>query len=249
MLILPTSSISMSRRGGRWNKNTAGSDGSTPADPLLANLTHAWLMDELSGIRYDSVGTMNLTANGSLTNVTGKDGKAAYFRTTQSNDLHYTGGLDHKSIFHCCLWFKMETLSTLQPRLIADRISTNNFRWSVFYEDSLKDMRFNIQGASGSTTVSGASTLVANTWYMLDFYWDNTTMGLAYNAGTHQTQPNPPYSMLTSVGDYFFIGAGAPSTPVINWTVDLVYFWKNRKLTDADRIRLYNDGNGLNFLT
>lgn len=158
----------------RFRMNGLGGGGAaTPAAiPDIGDIpgtpSHRWIMDESSGTRLDSVGSVDLTDFNTVTSGEGYASNLTAAHFTRSNNEYLngsgmTGSSDMSVSFSC--WFRMTSgHSDIQPIFYA---GNSNFELSLDASEQLY------------TPLLGTHTtaLVAGTWYHL---------GLVHNATTNE---------------------------------------------------------------
>lgn len=223
---------------------------------LLTNLIAYWKLDEASGNALDSVGSNDLTDNGSCGSATGlisnartfDASKTQYFTHADNSDLS-TGDIDWT--FAC--WINAASFAdTSGYHAIAAKGPWNSpgtdSEWIIYRDGFSSGLTFQV--CSGTTqSVVGATnfgTLSTSTWYHVVVWHDsvNNEIGIAINAGTPNTLAHS-----TGVNDGttgFEIASSVSAGLYWNGTIDEAGFWK-RVLTSTERSDLYNGGAGLAY--
>ena len=223
-----------------------------PQAVLTADLYAAWLMDETSGTRADSVGDIDLYSWNNVGSTTGKDGKAARTLAADDSVLYHPGGLGFSSgNFYVSAWLYLENTDNSQKWLIGDSITGGDGRWFLFYYPISDVYRFHMAGNSSSTTVSFSidDADSTGTWTFLEFYYkpNDFEIGIAVNGSEFQTKTHN-YGFNSAEGEYFLVGSSDARATTIDTRVDLLYIWR-RILTSEERSIIYNSGNGINLFS
>lgn len=223
---------------------------STPPSSLVTNLVAYWRLDETSGTRDDSVSTNDLTDNNTVGYQIGLITNSAYFI---SNNLEYLSIPDNAALstetksFTFVGWFNFFIAGALQ-NLAGKYSGTGNREWYI--QRSGAGTYYGYYSTNGVSTISDSmSTVLAttNTWYLLSFVFDASTMKmvLGYNT-TFKTNTVP---VLNTVGgtSAFEIGRVSGLGAVYyDGLVDECGFW-DRALTVQEITTLYNSGSGKTY--
>lgn len=224
---------------------------------LQDSLVAYWLLGEASGTRNDSFGTNHLAANGSVGQVTGKQGNAATFSraSAQSLTCNDNAALSlNGTSWSIAFWARMASKPVDGDGNMAAvskwDYNTSNREYSIGYNASQD--RFNLSVASNGTTqthlyatASGSPSI--NTWYFIVAWYDTVlgTLNIQVNNG-------PVTSVAYTAGIFngaasFGIGAMAASNDLYwNGDIDEVGIWK-RVLTASERTTLHNAGAGTTY--
>jgi len=212
---------------------------------LATNLVSYWEMEETSGTRYDEVGNNDLTANGTVTSETGKQGNAASFDRENTEYLYIEDanqtGLDLTGSHTINMWIKRDS---------AD--------WMGFYAHNSTDTSggqayYNVSNQiqmiyDNACEFTAAYTLTVGTWYMLTFTYNvSTYTATAYANGVYlgsdagTAAPDNPTTRF-HLGTSWWTGIQGP----FNGGIDEVGFW-SRVLTVGEISALYNAGTGIPY--
>jgi hypothetical protein len=210
------------------------------ASPLLTDLVAYWKLDDLTW--SDSVGSNNLTNNGSVTIGTPKVGAgSAEFDGT--NFLNLNPGIAVSSDLSISLWCYPD--AGYGSGTNAGLIEQFNDWGRIFINNTTGVIQARVKQSSGieravatSTVISTAAwshiVLVANsTTGVATLYVNNTSVGSQTYDGT-----------LRSVGDDLVIGQQL--SDFFDGRIDEAGFW-SRVLTVSEISDLYNSGSGLSY--
>ncbi len=216
---------------------------------LQDDLVAYWKLDELSGTRYASVGTGDLTDINTVGAVTGKRRNAAYFiggnqENLQISNVNYMS-LPESGDFTFSFWFNLQTTGgTAQVFFAHTEPATVRYRALISGNDNT--LSFRVTQDVGAIKSVGQANTVLQTGI-----WQFAHMGRDTQAGHIFCQINDRQKditvitgklMLTS-GD-FLIG-GTPGSFVSGY-IDEFGYWK-RKLTSGEITYLYNNGAGRTY--
>lgn len=208
---------------------------------LLTDLVAYWKMDEASGTRIDSHGSIDLTDNNTVGSATGKINNAADFEkdNTESLTSSAAGALfSGVTAFTINLWVNAESLVDFQGILGSQNSNT----WSLIYRDGTR-LRWNVAGTDQDYSYS----LSTSAWVMITVGFDDagnqTFVSVNGAAKTTSSNTGTPSTTATLFAIGFNTGTG---TLYWDGLVDEVGFW-SRVLTDDEISQLYNSGNGLAY--
>ena len=216
---------------------------------LNTGITHYWNMDEASGNRADSVGSLTLTDTNTVTSAAGLISTAASFDrnnqeyfNTNSTSLANPGA---DWTFNCWAYF---TNTTSNKEFFSKFESAGNQKSFIFRlgSDERFDLFISSDGLNLDTTVNGTATLSVSTWYMITLEYTSPNGWKAYINGSGTADIDTTGSMYTSTAKTY-IGANVDLTST-TWDglLDEVGFW-SRVLTDSERTELYNAGAGKTY--
>ena len=222
------------------------------ATTLLTNLISYWKLDEASGTRNDSHGTNHLTDNNTVGSTTGKLSNAASFVSANSESLSVG---DNTSIrfgdidFTFSFWMN-PTSQTSDMTFIAFAGETSANQSTVYLYSPNGRVYFDCY-TSGGVRIGEVESPIQfsnSTWYHFLVWHDSVgnTMKMQINGGA-VTSVNTTGGALNDGAARIEIGSynnGVSS--FMNGLIDEVGFWK-RVLTEDERTRLYNSGNGLSY--
>ena len=214
---------------------------------LLTDLRNYWALDEASGNRADTVGSVTLTDNNSVTSATGLFGTAAEFDASNSEMLtNTTSGFDfYTNDFTINIWATKTVDSSSFIGLFSNRFGTVSNGWITL---GTRDRILTLEVKSVTNITASDSfnphnqgwqmyTITYNaTSKVLTLYRNTTSAGTA-GAGT----PEPgDASNGISIGRWF---EGAQHWDGLSQGVGL---WT--RILDSDEIdELYNSGDGLAY--
>jgi hypothetical protein len=236
--------IDAALRGGIVSSSAAAAG----PDPLLTDLISYWKLDA-SGVTVDSHGSNTLTDNNTVGSAAGKiqEGVSLVAASSEylsrvSNASLELGNID----FTIQAWFKATTFPATSPVVVA---KSSPAGWDYYLYHNGSGFSFDVgTGAGRAGQVADSSTFNTGTWYHILCWHDaaadtvniQTNNGTIFSATTSGVAP--------AVNNFLFhIGAADSGTAEFwNGVIDEVAFWK-RTLTEAERARLYNSGNGLAY--
>jgi hypothetical protein len=213
------------------------------ASPLLTDLAAYWKLDETSGTRFDSVGTNNLTENGSVGSTLGKIGNAATgFSTTDYLVNTSTVGQITGDWTATC-WFRTGSdINTNQGIVCRTTTTANDVEYLL--DIFSNNVRFVLSTSSG---IYVAQTPIAtNTTYFVASWYDGTNINISLNDGavTSTAAPGIPVQLF---GSELTVGLRLDdSRPFLGDWIDEVGIW-NRVLTSGEITQLYNGSAGLTY--
>lgn len=221
------------------------------------NAVHGWKLDETSGTRVDSIGSMDLTDNNTVTSATGKFSNAAQFTAANSEYLSHAddASLDIGDIsfaFRC--WVYFDDLTSNREIVNKDKPSTNERSYRLFYAQSSDHIRIGCSsdGNSGATqnaigTLSGISV---DTWYLV-WGWFNKDEGSLNIVKASDGVVDPVRSTAHTGGSFSntvpFIMGNTQASAYMDGRIDDFVFIKNWYPSFSDIVRDYNNGTGIAF--
>jgi len=209
----------------------------------------------------DYTGNNDLTASGDATAgvAIGKvndclevDGVDDYSIAVDSNDFSFTNGSNDLP-FSISVWANGDNLGT--GNLVNKRNVGSYFEYQVFILSSQVVVNLFNQGSASSqlkTRVYG--TYNNNTWYNIIVTYDGSgnNSGLkVYVNGVLPTQTLDPvgtYVGMSNTTSPFTIGSFASGVDDFDGKIDEVHVWKNRELTSAEVLEIYNTENAGNSI-
>jgi hypothetical protein len=227
---------------------------------VLTGLTNYWKLDETSSgaTRVDSVGIRDLSPISSPFVIkTGKhgyahlaDGSSGYLRvdTTGTADLTLTAS---ENSLTWCAWAKSFKVDEATARTLIMKQDSGGVSGSIEYWMYTGSGVFNFGiGAHGAVLVTHDITGITNQeWFFVVGWYDqpNSELALQINNGTPVTFDTSSFVVPGDTSKPFTVGA---ATGTIIWrnVIDEVGWWR-RKLTDAERTFLWNDGFGRTYMT
>lgn len=216
---------------------------------LKTDLISLWSMNETSGTRADSHGSITLADPTSVGSTAGKYSQnAAVFVSSSSNRLT---AADSASLsfgnesFAISCWIRLQSLAS------------QNFVTKWNNSSNLREFRFHMVGskfqwevtsnpASAGGTVDSASFPSTGVWYWVYMYHDaaSDVLGISVDNGTPSTTS---YSLgCNDSTSEFWVGGRASGSTYADAHIQQVAIWRGLKSTD-DRTAIYNSGNGLAY--
>lgn len=237
---------------GSWYRGGSPRRLRSTAQALQSGLVAFWKLDEVSGVRNDSVGANHLTDNNTVTQAVGKVGNAAQFTTANSESLSIVdnaalsmGDID----FTIAGWVYLDSVLVDQP-LVSKRQNATNREYLVQYvAGGTNRFRFGVTADGVTFTLLAAASLGAPlvaTWYFVVSWHDATanTINIQVNNGAVDSGAHA-----TGVFDgtsIFELGADTEALAFLGGRLDACGIWK-RVLTPAERTYLYNAGAGREY--
>lgn len=221
---------------------------------LTDNQLHVWHFNESSGNAADSVGSMTLTNNGTITYGAGLLANCAlgtgvnqYFDNTAASFWAST-----PTSFTVNVWIQASSTpgTDVDYMLINTDGTTNPGSLRLHYRNASSVVAtvfqaFDNTGSGAAYTIANVQTLTTNTWYMWTATWSGTAMELFINASSVGTLPllsfgrNDPVSSFTRI-----MGQGGGDA--LQGKMDEFGVW-TRQLSGSEITQLYNGGAGLAY--
>lgn len=218
--------------------------------PLLTDLKAYWKMDEVSGVRADSVNGYDLTDNNTVGSNTGIISNAADFVLLNSENLTRADN-DDLSACQCDwtgrIWVYLGSKATLQVLWHKFNTVSTNSDYSLFYDNVADRFKVRLYNTTNNDAVAdnlGSPSI--NTWYHIVF-WRNQTAGtinIKINNGTTNTTAIGG----SEVGQTWTgtLRIGGVATAFMQGRADEAAFWK-RLLTAGEITEDYNAGAGKTY--
>ena len=212
----------------------------------------------------DYTGNNNLTASGDATAGVeiGKvdkcadfDGSGDYALAVDSDDFSMTNGTNDLP-FTVSLWVKLDVIPTVNKTIIGKEQSGSNREWVVLYSPyTINGFQFTIRNADGSeyiNLIDNTITYQTNTWYHFTFTYNGSELGSGlkcYRDGVLQslTPVVVNYNGMTNTASPLTIG-GLSNAKWTDGKLDEIHVWKNRELTSAEVLEIYNTENAGNSI-
>jgi hypothetical protein len=220
-------------------------------ETLNNGLVAYWKMDETSGNRADSIGTITLFDSNTVTSATGKIGNGAEF--VESNSEFLQSGSDPAAVdfngsssFTFNAW--INTASDADPtKTILSKTDSGQKQYHLAHIVPPSGMECMISGNgledAGSVTNKSTVTISLSTWYFVSFVRDsaNELLKLRINGVTYQTGA-VDNSIINGTAP-FRVGTFSITGNFFDGIIDEVSAY-NRALTDSEIDALYNSGDG-----
>ena len=224
---------------------------------LRTNLVSWWSMNELSGTRVDSHGTVNLTDNNTVGNAAGKQGNGADFESTFSEFLNANNSVSTPVFttgdYTLSMWYKPESLSSTQVLFCINgsgetEAANSQIIFRVNSNGSLNMFHEYGAGNNSNNTTSATPISSTGTWYHIILqrdisngryavYVDNTFIEFQ----SFSDDPTGGTAGNISIGSYQTGGGD-----YVDGIIDEVGFW-HTLLDSSQRSELYNSGNGITY--
>jgi hypothetical protein len=214
------------------------------APSLLDNLVAYYKLDETSGPRIDSVGSNNMTDNGSVGSAVGKVGNAASFDGTNWLSTSPLTGIT--SDLSISLWAYIRSLPDAVGGVIANKNNWGAIWITRFATTQILGGRIvQSDGTQVSFPGPASAEIPLNTWLHIVLIVDSASLTATLYRDT------TAINSLTYDGTIRSVAAGTlkiglQGTEYIDGLIDEVGIW-NRALTAAEIAILYNGGSGITF--
>jgi len=228
--------------GGR-PRSLPWSTGST----LLDGLVSWWNLDETSGVRYDAVGSNDLTDNNTVGYAGGKIGNAASFVKAQTEYLStaYTATLDLPTAFTYSCWFKTDSGGTYNGLMGWGEVFP---QMNIHVQGNIIVCRF-MDNAANWAVVGSTVALHDDEWHHAVFWWDTAEKkmymewdgGVGGGGGENVSAALPSGTLKSASGLTWNIGYWVGGGGYYEGEADMCGVW-NRVLTADERTELYNAG-------
>lgn len=234
--------------GGQCKSGITWAGGAAAASSLLTDLAHYWTLNEGSGTRADSVGSVTLTDNNTVGSVAGINADAANFIRANSEFLSYStpqsvmpaDGLPWTIAF----WIKATMVGAA---LVTDAMFGNK---GFSLTATASGGQVTMAVGDGTTQISQnigatASLLPAASSHLVVMWWDSADSKFACsidNAAAVASSSTVAYKQPQGPGVFRIGGFGAATNGPDGW-IDEYAIW-SRVLTSGERTTLYNSGVG-----
>jgi hypothetical protein len=213
-----------------------------PGD-LTVGLVSCWDMEEESGVRADSWGDNDLTANNNPGYAAGVVGNALNLVTANSQSLSSDSGDLSSGQLTLSLFFKPISNPTASiNRALAGRYSTNNNQRAYQLGHISTGIRFNVSSDGSSfSTVESNFTLSIDTWYFLAGRVSGNDLKLFVDANSFSISST--IAANTNSTAPFMVGTRPDLVTFADAYIDNLVFW-NIALSDDQITWIRNDGAG-----
>lgn len=209
-------------------------------------------LEETTGTRFDSVNHNDLTPTGAPGSTAGKAGTAlnlvaasSQFLSVASNPSLQSQG---QSII-IAVWVKPTTISGAKALVTKDNGFPGDREWGL-YIDGVGKYSFEIHTQFGSfSTTYQPVTAVAGNWNLVIAWVDNSEDKFYMQVDDFPRQQGLALNgaRVNSLSADFRVGKTGNLSDHFNGAVDELIFWVGRVMTQEDRSRLWNGGDGLSF--
>ncbi len=219
-------------------------------NPGTANLIAYWSLDELSGTRFDTHGSNNLSDAGAVGNGTLVQGKAADFEVDGSGRLTIA---DNAALsfgdedFSFAIWVKTETQAG-SMRIIGKWEGGGNNEYLLYYDGGSDRFIFTVSNdgtATGAVTANNLGAVANATKYLIIPWHDSVanTLNIQVNNGTVDSQA---YANGCNDNTSTFVLGGLAATGTYDGLMDEGAV-DGQVWTADEREWIYNSGNGRNY--
>lgn len=201
------------------------------------SISYYWKMDETSGTRYDSVGSLDLSSGTLPGYATGKISNAADLQSANSEYFTFqTAGTDFifgNADFSLAFWFNIDSVA------------------SDVYIFTGPDINLRLDSASGNLVytmstgnVTSTATISATTWYHVALVYDsvNDLLKISVNGSAFDTSSQT--DGYNGTGGFFYIGV--KNSTFYDYSIDEFGVW-TKALSSAEVSALYNSGSGTTY--
>lgn len=219
------------------------------SNPGLTGLVGWWAMDELSGPRYDKTGlASSLTSVGVGYSDIAIRLRSAHFLSSQSDYLwRYTNSylqMGGNISFEVGCWAQFHSVSA-QIRLISKWV-TGNYEY-ILYMGAGGDLRFAVYDGTSFYTAYATTfgNVVKDVWYYITGFFNEASNTVAVGVNNVLDGVAGPTGGVRNGTADFVIGSDSGKTiDFMNGYLDEVFIYRDRLLSNAERIWLINDGYG-----
>lgn len=217
-----------------------------PPEPssLLNGLVSYYKLDEASGAVIDSVGSYNLTNNGSARGVAGKINNAFDFESSENDFLIFPSGSLPGSYFDddftINMWINVES-----------KLANSYFFWAGtrdinIFINYIGDLYFQLYDGTPNGVFMDSANYSTGTWHMLTAVRDKSLGMKLYLNGDLKMENS--FTGNANSGGQSESYMGDRHGPEVNYDglMDEPGFW-NRALSSTEISELYNSGNGLTY--
>jgi len=224
--------------------STAGSKiTSTPPSSLVTNLVAYWRLDELSGARYDVVGTNTLTDVNTTGYTTGIKTNAALFTDAGNKSLT---GIDSPELsittnqdFTVAGWVNFANTNAIREVVVKGIVGDVTGEYWVYHRANTWKIRLGMSSGVNTVGLDAAALTVANSNYFFAAWYTGGNIYLRINDSvTSAAWANGA----TNGQNTFRIG-----NQTLDGWVDEVGFWKGRALSTNELDTLFNSGAGKTY--
>lgn len=210
----------------------------------LTNLIAYWRMDEASGTRFDSVGSMNLAQSGIVGSGAGKLGAKCASLGTSSVGMHASGesiGSTTDEAITIAGWYRIDSVSGASQKPIVllevDDNVISSITLQVGYDHSTG--KIFAQTAGETLTADSFGALSVGVWYHIIASWSGTSVNLFVNNVGDSSESHTDRDGHWWLSQVVF---GNSSTGHA-FSVDEWGVW-DEITSPSDRSDLYNSGSG-----
>lgn len=216
-------------------------------------LTHVWKLDETSGNREDSIGSLDLSPTNAPTYTTGKSGNCINLESSLDQYLRSASGFTSGATIICTsLWVKFESVGNYQMLLWDD---TSNSSWDHrYYLMCYNTNRLYVYMKDSGGAFTGASstnTFSAGSWYHILAVTNTTTNKInAWVNGESWIDASVTMAAFdnTTSKHGTHLGIAKTESGILQWAtdglIDEVYTWGEIALGEKQAKALYNNGKG-----
>ena len=198
-------------------------------------------------------------AGGKVSDCAELDGNSDYTIAADSDDFSFTNGTNDLP-FSISVWANFDTVAQGgggYTVVLSKRVGGSNLEYQFGFTSNLCFMNIFSQGGTNSisTHVSYTPATGGTTWAHFTFTYNGNELfsgNKTYINGIEQTLINGSsgtYLGMTNTGSPITIGSGYnPSNLEFDGKLDEFHIWKNRELTSAEVLDIYNTENAGNSI-
>jgi len=219
---------------------------------LITGLVSYWKLDETSGTRADSQGSLNLSDFNTVGATPAIINDGADFEASNSEYLKVDNAtvLNFDQDWSISFWIKAESWSA--ATVIMSRWGPGGaeaqIAWRMYYLSASTKISFQARNSGNESAYEFVETLSTGTWYhiVLTFDYANKNMTGYVNAVSQGTTANQTYWPQWSATTNFVMASFHPFSAFFDGVLDEVGIW-GRALTSTEVSELYNGGAGLQY--
>lgn len=222
-----------------------------PVTGLLANLIHAWEMDEASGDCIDRVGVddLDIVQGTDSPGVAGRvDGARDFSGTMFARQVASKIGLESVDAYSVALWVKTTAIIAGNKRLWTTFQGTGRPQQCAIGSTNRIFVLQRYDVASGTDVVAPADrAMLVDVWYHHVYTWERNAQNHLYQNAElidSNTTPDEATGLLST--PTWSIAANLTGNERTEAIIDQVWVW-NRAITATEVNTLWNGGSGVRF--
>jgi hypothetical protein len=220
---------------------------------LTNSIVSWWKLEEASGNRVDTPGTVDITSDPGPGQAAAKVNNGADFESGSSHFLESSSdpsALDFADAdFTIAGWVNLESVGALRSILTKWNETGDQRQYRLIYDHTGTTFKFQVSSdGTAIASVSSSITPSTATWYFLVAWHDATanTINITVNNGSPNSTSHSG-GCFNSTADVM-MGAGDGAVDFFDGLIDEVGVW-SRVLTAGERTVLYNNGTGITYPT
>jgi len=237
------------------NQNSASTFyAAVPIVDDVANSSLAtWELEEASGTRVDSHGTLDLTDTNTVGQGTGKQGSCADFTRANTEYLYNASSSTVEpgsQDWSMGMWVNFDTLaaSTLHVLISGWALAAASRSFTCRYSVNNTQIEFQIRNGSNVDQYNFSWTPTVDTWYYIGLTWEASAAEAKFYVNGTQTggTQSGTYTSSNTGSSSFALGAASTGGDPFDGLLDEVSVWK-RVLSPGEISALYNSGSGIPY--